>query len=265
MIFTSRYSNVAPYCKRFVFAYMLTISLSALASGDQKNITMCVEHWPPFMIVEKDKEITQGTWVVLVKKIFDDIPGYSVGFTEINFKRCLVQIKNGAVDGTFSHFKNADRESYMDYTNHLMADRSMVWYSTNNFPNGFTWNSYQDLKRYTIGLVRGEKFNEELNQLFRSGELNIDFAGTFKQNFKKLSLGRIDIIIKNEKVGMAAVDELNLSHTIRAHKKPAFEKYRYISFTKRKDRSQVIKRINQRIEIMKQKGEIRKTLGYAPL
>lgn len=248
--------------KPFVLVAVIALTQMLPAWGNEKSITMCVEHWPPFMIVEAGKEITQGTWVILIQNIIDRIPGYSVGFKEAPWKRCLTQIKRGLLDGTFGHFKNPDRAAYMNYTDYLVSDRSMVWYSTKKYPDGILFNHYQDLTRYTMGLARGDKFNKELNQLLNGGELTIDLVTSDAQNFKKLSRGRIDIIIKNEKVGKAVIDELNIPHLVRAANKPAYENFRYISFSKKIGHQNLIKQINQQIKIMKKKGEIRKMLGY---
>ncbi len=253
---------VLPSLKFYILAGLITFAQVTPVWGNEKTITMCVEHWPPFMIVEEGKEITQGTWVVLVKNIIDKIPGYSVGFKEAPWKRCLLQIKRGLLDGTFGHFKNPDRAAYMDYTEYLVSDRSMVWYSTKKHPDGILFNHFQDLTRYTMGLARGDKFNKELDQLLNAGELTIDLVTSDAQNFKKLSRGRIDIIIKNEKVGKAVIDELNISNLVRAANKPAYENFRYISFSKKNGHQKLIKQINQQVKEMKKTGEIRKMLGY---
>ncbi len=267
MIFTVPNITVFLWLKIFVAFCLLMLSLTTHASSSstesQKTISMCIEHWPPFMIVEPGIEITQGSWVTLLKDIFNDIPGYSVKFMDIPWKRCLLQIKNGYVDGTLGHFKTSDRESYMDYTDYVISDRSLVWYSTKNNFNGFSWKRYQDLKHHTMGLVRGEKFNDELDQLLLDGKLTIDLAGSDQQNFKKLAFGRVDIIIKNEKVGMAIIKELSISNDVKSAKKPAYENFRYISFSKVKKHGKIIDQINIRIKEMKSKGEIRKFLGYS--
>ena len=253
---------VIPQLKSFVLAGLIILAQATPTWGEQQTITLCVEHWPPFMIVEAGKEITQGTWVILVKKLIDNIPGYSVKFKDAPFKRCLTQIKRGLLDGTFGHFKNPDRAAYMDYTEYLVSDRSLVWYSTKNFPDGIQFNHYQDLTRYTMGLARGDKFNKELDKLLNGGELIIEYVTSDAQNFKKLSRGRIDIIIKNEKVGKAVIDELNISNLVRAANKPAYENFRYISFSKKNGHQKLIKQINLQVKEMKKKGEIRKMLGY---
>ncbi len=253
---------VLPPLKFFVLAGIIALAQVTPIWGNEKTITMCVEHWPPFMIVEAGKEITQGTWVVLVTKIINQIPGYSVKFKNAPFKRCLLQIKRGLLHGTFGHFKNPDRAAYMDYTEYLVSDRSLVWYSTKNFPDGIQFNHYQDLTRYTMGLARGDKFNKELDKLLNGGELIIEYVTSDAQNFKKLSRGRIDIIIKNEKVGKAVIDELKVAHLVRAANKPAYENFRYISFSKKNGYQKLIKQINLQVKEMKKKGEIRKMLGY---
>lgn len=246
--------------KWVIFGLLLTLSFSNYAAP--KSISMCTEHWPPFVIVEKGKPITQGSWVVLLNHMFDDLPNYTLALKITPWKRCLLQIENGLIDGTFSHFKKPDREVYMDFTEPVILDRSVVWYSTDTIENELIWSSYRDLMPYTMGVIQGENYSGELDRLIKNNSFTIQTVTTDTQNFKKLARGRIDIIIKNERVGMALVNELKLNKDIKAAKKPAYAKNRYLSFTKKKDHWPLIKLLNSKIEKMKSTGEIRKILGY---
>ena len=241
----------------------LTTALTTLA-GPQK-ISMCTEHWPPFVIVEKGKDVTQGSWVVVLHKIFDGLTDYWLDIEVSPWKRCLIQVREGQVDGTFGHFEKDDRKVYMDFTAFVVSDRSMVWYSTKNFPKSFSWDKFKDLTQYKFGLIRGEKFNNEIDHLISSQQIKSETVTEDAQNFKKLALGRIDALVKNEKVGWALARELKISSLVKPAAKPAYENKRYLSFSKKKNHHRLIKLINQQIELMRSKGEIRKILGYAPL
>jgi len=232
-------------------------------AGPQR-ISMCTEHWPHFVIVEEGKDVTQGSWIVVLHKIFDGLPDYWLDIKIIPWKRCLKQIRDGKADGTFAHFKKNDREVYMDFTTFVVSDRSMVWYSTKKFPKSFSWDKFEDLTQYKFGVVRGEKFNKEIDQLISSEQIKAEIVTNETQNFSKLALGRIDALVKNEKVGWALVNELKILSLVKPAAKPAYENKRYISFSKKKNHDRLIKLIDKRVELMRSKGEIRKILGYAP-
>ena len=248
--------------KIMLFAALSIFSFSGHASNEVQTISMCTEHWPPFVVVEKDKAITEGSWVVLLHEIFDDLPGYKLELKSAPWKRCLRQIREGKVDGTFSLFKKPDREKYMNFSTPLVEDRSMIWYSTLKFDKAFSWNEYKDLTPYKLGVVRGENFNKEIDQLISHKDIMPQVVNSEVQNFKKLAIGRIDIVVKNERVGQAIVNELQLNKTIKAASKPAYAKKRYLSFSKKKDHSKLINLLNKRISQLKSSGEIRKILGY---
>ena len=103
----------------------------------------------------------------------------------------------------------------MDFTTLVVSDRSMVWYSTKNFPKSFSWDKFKDLTRYKFGVVRGEKFNKEVDHLISSAQIKSETVTDEVQNFKRLALGRIDALVKNEKVGWALVHELNISSLVK--------------------------------------------------
>ncbi len=251
--------------KGVVLGLFLTLPISGNANPAVKDISMCTEHWPPFVIVEKGKPITQGSWVVLLNTIFDNLPGYALNFEVAPWKRCLLQIERGLIDGTFSHFKNPERELYMNFTNPMILDRSVIWYSTKKFENELIWNHYNDLMPYKFGVIQGENYSTEIDKLISNHKFTTQTVTADRQNFKKLALGRIDLVIKNERVGMALVNELKLHKEIKQAKKPAYAKNRYISFTKKNNHSELITLLNAKIEQMKSTGEIRKILGYSSI
>lgn len=248
--------------KGMLLGLLLTLSIFGNANTDIKNISMCTEHWPPFVIIEKDKPITQGSWVVLLNTIFDDLPGYALNLKVTPWKRCLLQIEHGLIDGTFSHFKKPDRKVYMNFTKPLILDRSVVWYSTKTFKDELIWNHFNDLMPYTLGIIQGENYSTEIDKLISNHKFTTQTVTSDTQNFKKLALGRIDIIIKNERVGLALISELKFTTKIKSAKKPAYAKKRYMSFTKKKNHSELIILLNKKITRMKSTGQIRKILGY---
>jgi len=250
---------------RDLFFGILSLTMTFETWAGPQKISMCTEHWPPFVIVEKGKEVTQGSWIVVLHKIFDGLTDYWLDIEVSPWKRCLIQIKEGQVDGTFGHFKKDDRQVYMDFTTFVVSDRSLVWYSTKNFPTSFTWDKFKDLTRYKFGVLRGEKYNKEIDRLLSSEQIKSETVTYDAQNFKKLALGRIDALVKNEKVGWALTHELKISNLVKPAAKPAYENKRYLSFSKKKNHHRLIKLIDQEIELMRSKGEIRKIMGYAPL
>ncbi len=244
---------------------LFAFSMASAQENSPQQITMCTEHWPPFVIVEEGKSITQGSWIVLLHEIFNDLPGYSLKIKSVPWKRCLLLIEAGKIDGTFSLFKKPERLAYMNFTMPVVLDRSVIWYSSINFKTPLSWSRFQDLAQYKIGVIRGENFNKEIDQLISSQQIKTFHVTNDVQNFKKLALGRIDIIVKNERVGWALVNELQLNSSVKAAFKPAYLKKRYLSFTKQKDYHQLINMINIKVKEMQAKGEIRKILGYKPI
>lgn len=248
-----------------VLGLVLPLFFTSQASSDTQNISMCTEHWPPFVIVKEDTSITQGSWVKLLYTLFNGLPDYHLNIVITPWKRCLLQIERGIIDGTFSLFKKPDRQTYMDFTKPVILDRSVIWYSTKNIPNGLMWNQFSDLTPYSLGVIQGEKYSNKIDKLISQDKFTVQLVTSDIQNFKKLARGRIDLIIKNERVGTALINELNLTKKIKAAKKPAYAKNRYISFTKKKNYSELIALLNSKIEKMKSTGEIRKMLGYSSI
>lgn len=189
--------------------------LAGVSWAEPQKITMCNVHWPPFIVAHQG-ETVQGSWVELLNTVFKQLPEYTLSIDIVSWKRCLLLINEGAIDGTFAHVKTHEREQFMDFTMQVIADRSMIWYSTHVFPEPFNWRKFQDLSHHVMGVVRGEAFNPEVDELISSQKVQVEYVTNDTQNFMKLASGRIDITVKNERVGWTLINELDLSSKVNA-------------------------------------------------
>ncbi len=238
--------------------------LACTSWAEPQKITMCNVHWPPFIVVQQGEKV-QGSWVELLNTVFKQLPQYTLRIENVPWKRCLLLIDEGVMDGTFALVKTPERMMFMDFTTKIISDRSMIWYSTHVFPEPFNWHKYQDLSHHVTGVVRGESFNPEIDELISSKKIQVEYVTNDAQNFMKLASGRIDITVKNERVGWTLINELNLHSQVNAAVKPAYEKPRFISFSQKKNYQDLIFKMNDILKQMQARGEIRKILGYPPL
>ena len=241
------------------------IELPLLHAAEQKqHVTLSGDPWPPYIVGELGEEATTGVGVRLMHAIFDRLDGVELSIPMIPWKRALREVRRGTKDGIAILLKTPKREQYMVYSDELFRSFNTVWYSTANFPNGFFWQQYDDFKPYTIGVVQGHSYGDELDQMIDAGTLAAIKVSSVRQLFAMLRKGRIQLAIADRLVGDAfARQYTGSSRRLRAAKKPAAGEVYYIAFSKKSKARHLIPAINRVVAEMKKEGVIEKLVGEA--
>ncbi|USD68173.1 transporter substrate-binding domain-containing protein [Vibrio sp. SCSIO 43136] len=68
-------------------------------------------------------------------------------------------------------------------------------------------NTFDDLKHYKFGYVRGYEYGPEFQKALRDGEISVEYVNNDVQNFRKLLAKRIDILLLGKKVGQTVLTQ----------------------------------------------------------
>lgn len=81
-----------------------------------------------------------------------------------------------------------------------------LFYLKSRFPNETSLPSFEGLKTYRVGNVRGSSTTPVLQSL----GIEPDWISTLELNFRKLAAGRVDFAIAGEKAGWTLIDQLSM-------------------------------------------------------
>lgn len=109
-------------------------------------------------------------------------------------------MKNGTYDITFPIQRKPEREAFMVFTNVVVEDRVFVWHLKNSNESLPGWQSIDDLKHYTIGIVSGYTYRDKMDQAIESGIIKTEKVNSAASNFKKLLGKRFDAFLESESV-----------------------------------------------------------------
>lgn len=167
--------------------------------AEEKIVTIATIEYPPYtsQYLKNDGFMTE-----LAMAAFQ-LSGYRVELVYLPWARALAMTKQGRFDGLMDMWYRLEREEFFIFSQEITASR-IVFFKRKDNPA--TFNTYEDLKKYKIGVVRGyvnpPKFDAMRDQLM------VDEATSDMSNLKKLLGKRIDLILMDQNVGLHLINTL---------------------------------------------------------
>ncbi|MFB1015330.1 MAG: transporter substrate-binding domain-containing protein [Alteromonadaceae bacterium] len=208
-------------------------------------------YYPPVSWLEQQQLV--GVAPAVVKLIFGEL-GYQVKLDKLgNWKRCLTEVQAGHADVVVAAYRIASRESDFDFSEqHIVADPIGVFINQNKSNN---YQSLNDLKDKTVGLLFGDSFGDSLDQ-FIVDHNQIEYVSEGEQNLKKLAQGRIDFIPLGISSGKLQTQKFGYSQQVIAAPFKLETEYYYLALGRHSKLKQHLPYINQRLNELHQTGKI---------
>ncbi len=183
--------RIAFWASLFLTVFSLHAEKVMLATGD----------WDPYTT---EKTASKGAFTEIVTAVFAEMKvEYEVRF--FPWIRVESAIAEGSAYAAFPYVITDERKKAFDFSDQVMTSYGkLFYYKPNNKVNIVDWKTYDDLKPIKLGGAFGYWYEKD----FKAAGLNVDYAATDELNFKKLQVGRVDLIPADELVGRALIDKL---------------------------------------------------------
>ena len=173
--------------------FALSLVFSSFSGASRADNFHCVSlQYPPLIHLNDDGQV-DGLAYELVRAVFQRM-GHHVTVEVLPWARSLAMMKAGERDCIFTIFRNAERETFLDFNQQSIIPQVVYFYAQKNAQPKFDGNM-ATLLHYRIGTVQkvnyGPKFEENRSKML------LEEVATLEQNFKKLALGRIDLVPSN--------------------------------------------------------------------
>ena len=235
-----------------LFISCLLLVPSAMA---EQTVVLVSDPWPPYIVGKLGEEANDGTTIEVIKLIFAEVDGLEVSLPLTPWNRALKSVKEGAADGIQMLRKTKERETYMVFTNRVFLSREQLWYSQQQFTDGFHWQTIDDLKPYVIGVVDGYSYSEIMDDALATKQLTAVKARDADQLFAMLAAGRIDVALASEAVGKSLARQYQDRQIIASDQAVAEEPH-YIGIAKNTEAVKWIPDINRAIDKLMANGSI---------
>ena len=169
----------------FVSLPLLTALCAQAAGVCAGEIKLLTTNYPPYFASSLP---AGGPLTEIVVQAYARV-GHEVHMEYVPWVRAMEHGKDGKVDGLQGAWHSAQREEWFLFSNPLPGNEVVLFKRRGDGPERF--ESFADLKPYTIGVVKGYRNPSALE----SQGLRIDQADSDATNIKKLARGRVDLIL----------------------------------------------------------------------
>jgi len=209
------------------------VAENSILAGN-KTVTIALGEWPPFI---GEKLPGFGTISRIVNSSFE-AQGYQVSVGFFPWKRSFELTRMGDWDATAVWISNPERERVFVYSDAVMVAQQVLFYRKDN---PFDWKTLDDLEKYIIGGSTGYYHGEIIDQGEKAGVFTLERIPDEAANFKKLLMGRVDLVVANKDVGYYLMNQMfdaeQLSE-ITHHRKPLETSSYHLIIGKKNPRSQ---------------------------
>lgn len=180
--------------KKLMILLLCTLLSGPALAAEQEKVLLTSLDWPPYTGADlKD----QGASVAVAKAAFAAM-GYELVVEFYPWRRAVQLAKNNPrYDGYFPEYYDQDYEADFIFSE-AMGSGPLGFAERKDKP--ITWNSLDDLRDISIGVVSDYVNTAEFDARMNDGRLKTSAAGSDLINLQKLSGGRIDLAVIDQHV-----------------------------------------------------------------
>jgi polar amino acid transport system substrate-binding protein len=181
----------------------LLVEINSAAAAQSKILKIGVASWPPYV----DKEhIAYGVVPEIIQLSFLN-QNVDVEFVVLeNWAACQEALLIRKIDASGPYTPTEERKKKLSFSKHPLVElNTAVFYLRKNsakVPNANLFENQKTFSGFVIGGVRGYFYEDLLKTS------NIVYVSQPYENFQKLYLGKVDLVIENELIGWNTLTEL---------------------------------------------------------
>lgn len=180
--------------------------------------------------------------------------GYSIKVRLLPWARCLLEVKEGKVDGIFSVYLTPERQEFLSYTDEVLITQVQALFVRKDASITFDGN-LKKLSDMRIGIVNQTSYGPRLDAALSSGVFKtVEPSNSAASNVMRLVHDRVDVIPSYRHVVLHTAKTMGLSGELK-ELTPAVEAIpSYLAFSNKRDRTKEIAAFNQALRSMKKDG-----------
>ncbi len=233
---------------RFI-AIVLTCLFCACAWGAGAPVVVFDNASPPTMYEGKDGRAA-GIYPAIVRRAFERM-GVPVDIAAEPFRRMMADLQKGT-SGAGALIRTEEREAYGDYSAPFFTEELALYGQS---ARKLRFGTFADLAGRKIGVIRGWAYGKDFDEARAAGLFEAEEVESDDQNFEKLKLGRLDLIVATRLAGEILAADRRYAG-IAAIEFPRNANTIHLVFNKKQGCADLLKRFDAAIRDMQTDGEI---------
>lgn len=168
-----------------IVAFVCLMLIGSMGAKAQQSLVVVSNIYPPY--------VTEDVQNSFLPALFDEIGkemGVRFEFKILPWLRCEQQVENHDAWGAIPYRKTEDREKTFAFSEPIyLQDSHFFGYDADGHKPRATFDELTDLRGYRIGGINGYYYEP----WFEQAGLDVDYANSEEQNFRRLKAGRIDL------------------------------------------------------------------------
>lgn len=233
-----------------VVFFTLLVSHQAALADHPVIITGDIDYPPSSW---SDGSTLQGVAIDVLKLAFEELGVETRVISKGPWKRAQSALKYGEADVITSVYRTAEREQYAVYVDEpYLMEKNVIWVMKDK---PFPFSGWEDLKGKTGGLLLGNSYGYDWDQLFKK-KLKVETVPNMLPNLKKMESGRIDYIPFALYPGTILVRRHNYQDRVVSLPTPMNSVGLYVAFSKKSSFLHLVQDINEAIIRYKADGTL---------
>ena len=232
--------------RRLVWTLFWTVLLTQGLMASDVTVSFDAED-PPFMY-EGPTHTPSGLYPLLFAEAFSRM-GVQASFQSLPWKRALEGLDKG-VHGVGGIYQTQERLAKYDYSAPFYQERIAVYEPVSG---GFSFSSLADLSGKRVAVIRGWSYGDAFDAAVKAGKIAVEESQGDAANFKKLSAGRVDVVLAIWEAGDQEVATQGLD-TIRRMPTLLTTNNVYLAFLKTSGKKDLLGQFDTAMAAMKKDG-----------
>lgn len=233
----------------YVFGLLLSLLVHA-----ESRLEIVTDPWPPYAYEQNGQAV--GTDVDTALAVFKQM-GIHAEIKLLPWKRCLAMVENKQADAILAASITEERKAFLHFPIEPVSTGVTVFFKRKGEDiNTIDLSNTGDLR---TGAMLGYKYCQELDEspLIK----NAARVSELEQNFNKLLLERLDLIVAVESVGFFKAQAMGISDKIEVVPAARFcEGGNYLAFAKKPGNDELSEKFGQALLQFKQTSAYRRIL-----
>ncbi len=234
-------------------------ALPALAGGVcDRPLSVGWDEWPPFQYQGRDEQVA-GYSAALLNQAAAKL-GCRMTYRRLPWPRTLQQLRLGQLDAAMQALKTPEREAYACFVQGYSPTMVQLWARRDRMAR-WPVRKLEDLGRLghlRLGVTRGDSYGDALDHWLQAPpkSVSVDIGETLDGSFRKLQLGRIDLLLANSITAQREVARLPQSPQMVALPPKWFVGQAYYVFSRRSVPVQQCRAFADALQAMRQDGTV---------